>query len=219
MVNKIECKKRKLKSFWFNTYTQNRFNLKKEQYISIDITHFGWDCQMCLFDLYSGKQNEVIPKILFGDNVNIIDRWYIFCMNEVRIWGRYLLWVHIFITDNYQRKQVLLKLIFLLLKDFYIVKSSKELVCIGYNIWIGRNVCVMPYVIKGSGCKTGVNAVFIHDIKNNCVVGECLQKSLENWLLIWINVFHIKNNDISFAEDFMIFMYIYNKIIYNINSN
>lgn len=29
---------------------------------------------MCLFDLYSGKQNEVIPKILFGDNVNIIDR-------------------------------------------------------------------------------------------------------------------------------------------------
>lgn len=38
----------------------------------------------------------------------------------------------------------------------------------------------MPYVIKGSGCKTGVNAVFIHDIKNNCVVGECLQKSLEN---------------------------------------
>ena len=66
----------------------------------------------------------------------------------------------------------------------------------------------MPYVKKGSGCKIGVNAVFIYDITNNSVVGEYLQKSLENWLLKWINIFYIKNNDISFAKDFMIFMYI-----------
>lgn len=38
----------------------------------------------------------------------------------------------------------------------------------------------MPYVKKGSGCKIGVNAVFIYDITNNSVVGEYLQKSLEN---------------------------------------
>ncbi len=35
----------------------------------------------------------------------------------------------------------------------------------------------MPYVKKGSGCKIGVNAVFIHDITNNSVVGKCLQKN------------------------------------------
>ena len=152
-----------------NSYMGKNFNLKAPQYISIgNNTHFGKECQLCAFDSYRGTKHALKPKIKIGDNVTITDYCYISCMNEITIGNGCLFGMNTFITDNYHGSVNLEESI---LPPDQRQLYSKGAVKIGNNVWIGRNVCIMPNVQIGDGVIIGANAVVTHNIPNNCVVG------------------------------------------------
>ena len=42
-------------------------------------------------------------------------------------------------------------------------------VCIGNNVWIGENVCILLGVTIGDGCIIGANSVVNKDIPKDCI--------------------------------------------------
>lgn len=166
---KWNIKKKKLKNCGIDSYMGNKFNIISPQYISIgNHTHFGKECQVCAYDSYLGLKHKLTPKIIIGNNVTVTDHCYISCMNRVTIGNGCLLGVNTFITDNFHGN--------VSLEESTIPPNQRKLyskgpVYIGDNVWMGRNVCIMPNVKVGDGVVIGANAVVTHDIPDNCVVG------------------------------------------------
>ena len=113
------------------------------------------------WEYYNGIKVSDSPMLEIGDNVSIMDNGHISCMKKVTIGNGCLFGDNVFITDNFhggQQKEELL-----------MPPLERNLVCkgkinIGKNVWLGRNVCVMPGVTIGEGSIVGANAVVTKDI-------------------------------------------------------
>ncbi len=46
----------------------------------------------------------------------------------------------------------------------------KESVCIGHNVWIGMNVCILPGVTIGNNAIIGMGAIISKDVPDNAIV-------------------------------------------------
>lgn len=118
------------------------------------------------WEKYRGESIGTSPIITIGDNVSLMDDCQISCMNKVVIGNGVLIGKNVFITDNFHGQGTLEEMeIPPIERKLY----SKGAVVIGDNVWIGRNVCVMPGVSIGKGSIIGANAVVTHDVPDYSV--------------------------------------------------
>ena len=132
-------------------------------------------CSIQTWPEYEGKRTEKEPELYISDNVSIMSRCQISCMNKIIIGPGCLLGDNVFITDNFHgnyREDD---------KDIMPIKRalySKGPVVIGKNVWIGRNACIMPGVTIGDFSVIGANSVVTHSIKKNTVVAGSPAKEI-----------------------------------------
>ena len=111
--------------------------------------------------IHAWNKNGASPQIVIGNEVTFTDHSYISCANRVTIGNGVLLGENSFITDNFHGSS---------LKEELVISPSKRRitskgeVIIDDNVWLGRNVCVMPNVHIGEGTIIGANSVVTHDI-------------------------------------------------------
>ncbi len=155
-------KKKKLKSCGCNSHVGYNLVLKKPQYIEIgDNFSAGKDLKIEVWDEYKGELICKMPSIKIGKNVSIIDNCQISCCSSIFIEDGCLFGDNVFITDNYHGDNSLPQLKIPPVDRPLYVKGG---VHIGNNVWVGRNVCIMPGVHIGDGAVIGANSVVTHDI-------------------------------------------------------
>lgn len=121
----------------------------------------GRNLYLQAWNVYQGKLTEYVPKLIIGNNVSIMDDCQLSCAQNIIIEDGVLLGNNVFITDNFHGKSTLSEMMIPPLKrNLY----SKGPVLIKKNVWIGRNVCIMPDTVIGEGAVIGANSVVTHDI-------------------------------------------------------
>ncbi len=129
----------------------------------------GKGIKLQVWTKFSGKQMMIIPEMVIGDNVAIMDNCQLSCARSIHVGEGTLFGENVFVTDNYHGKGEGEELNTPPHKRKLYVKGAVQ---IGKNVWIGRNVCIMPGVIIGDGAIIGANAVVTKDIpKNSVAVG------------------------------------------------
>lgn len=143
------------------------FSVHGEKYITIK-NHFrgGKHVIIDAIDSYNGKSTGMVPEIVIEDHVTFTDNCYVSCINKIHIGSGTLLGPNTFICDNFHGNGGV--------EECEVIPTQRNLyskgpVCIGSNVWIGRNVCVMPGVKIGDGVIIGANSVVTHDVPNRCV--------------------------------------------------
>lgn len=158
---------KKMKCVGKNCKCQKGFSIIGEQFISIgDEFKGGENVSIHAWDKYNNKTNPNKPKIIIGNNVSMTKNCYISCVDKIVIGDGVLMGVNSFITDNLHGNNGF--------EELEIAPSERELyskgpVSIGNNVWLGRNVCVMPNVTIGNGTIVGANAVVTHDLPEACI--------------------------------------------------
>lgn len=137
------------------------------KYISIGNNfHARENLMLQTWDSYQGVSTEYIPELEIGDDVTVMSNCQISCLRKVQIGSGCLFGDNVFISDNLHGSNISEELgIPPLLRKL----SSKGPIIIGDNVWIGRNVCVLPGVKIGNGVVIGANSVVTHDIPENSV--------------------------------------------------
>ena len=142
-----------------------------------DDFHAGKECCLQSWQNYNGKKTQYNPVLILGNNVSLMSNCQISCMNRIVIGDGCLLGDNVFITDNYHGSNSLSELeVPPISRDLF----SKGTVSIGNNVWLGRNVCVMPGVTIGDGVIIGANAVVTHDIPSNSIAAGIPAKVIRN---------------------------------------
>lgn len=143
------------------------FSLRGLECISIgEDSHCGKFNQFSAYLQYRGKNTGIVPVLVIGNNVSIMNNCQISCANNVEVDDGTLLGDNVFIADNFHGANRLSELVIPPIdRDLFIGKP----IYIGKNVWIGRNVCIMPGVKIGDGAIIGANAVVTKDIPRNCV--------------------------------------------------
>ena len=150
-----------------NSHVGKDFSILGAKYVSIGHDfRAGQNFQLHAFDKYKGVVFQDAPEIMIGNNVTITDRCYISCANRIEIGDGVLFGPNVFIVDNFHGN--------ISIEEIEIPPNERPLfrkgrVKIGSNVWIGRNVCVMPGVSIGDNAIIGANAVVTHDIPANSV--------------------------------------------------
>lgn len=126
----------------------------------------GHHLKLHAWDVYNNAPTGFTPSIEIGNNVSILDNCQISCARKIRIGNNVLIGPNVLITDNFHGDASVDNLAIAPLDRMLVSKGGVE---IGDNVWIGRNVCIMPGVRIGDGCIIGANAVVTHDISANCV--------------------------------------------------
>ena len=109
------------------------------------------------------------PILCIGCNVQINDSVHIAAIKQVSIGDNVLIASRVFISDHnhgdYQAQD--------LLSSPDIPPAKRPLtyrpVCIGNNVWLGEQVCILPGVSIGDGSIIGANSVVTHDIPPNSI--------------------------------------------------
>jgi acetyltransferase-like isoleucine patch superfamily enzyme len=169
---------KKLKKCGDNFWLANDFEIKNPDCISIGCNFIGdrflriqaW-CE------YGNQKNATLPEIVIGDNVSIMRNCLISSANRIVIGNGCLLGDNVFITDNLHgsgSKQELK--VSPSVRKLY----SKGPVVIGDNVWIGRNVCIMPGVTIENGAIIAANAVVTHDVKFESIVAGVPAKVIKS---------------------------------------
>ena len=115
----------------------------------------------------SNEEKNTIPHIDIGSHVAIMSNCQISCIKHVVIEDGVLLGENVFITDNNHGAGDARELVIPPHdRDLF----SKGEVIIHKNVWIGRNVCIMPGVEIGEGAIIGANAVVTKDVPSFSVV-------------------------------------------------
>ncbi len=162
---KINKLKNSLKEVGENFYIDQGFN-----FIGANNIRIGDNFSMGKFGKIQAwvtyGKSSYNPSIVIGNNVSIMEMCHISCINYIQIGDGCLLGTNVFITDNYHGQTDK--------SDCNLPPIRKELytkgpVIICENVWIGRNVCVMPNVTIGEGAIIGANSVVTHDIPAFCV--------------------------------------------------
>lgn len=115
-------------------------------------------------NINTGKQ----PEMIIGNNVSFMDNCQISCLNSVKIGDNVLFGDNVFVTDNLHGDSTKSEL------DIPPTErklTSKGPVVIENNVWVGRNVCILPGVTVGEGAIIGANSVVTHNVQSYCVVG------------------------------------------------
>ena len=138
------------------------------QHIHIDDGFYAdrWT-RMHTWPEYRGKQTGYMPDLHIGKNVSFMTNCYVSCMNKIYIGNGCLFGDNVYITDNFHgdgsEKQ---KSIPPIDRELF----SKGSVTIGNNVWVGRNVCILPGVTVGDSAIIGANAVVTRDVESCAVV-------------------------------------------------
>lgn len=116
---------------------------------------------------YRGRPTGFAPELTVGSNVTMISGCHVSCMNRVTIGDGCLFGDNVFVTDNFHGQAASAA-------DLAVPPALRDLssagpVTIGKNVWLGRNVCVMPGVTIGDDAVVGANAVVTRDIPPRCV--------------------------------------------------
>lgn len=143
------------------------FTVKGPEYIEIGKNFsFGDHLKLETWELYNGIKTGYIPSLIIGDDVSFMNYCQISCLKSVVIGNGCLFGDNVLITDNFHGGKTVEELIVPPQKrNLY----SKGEVIIGDNVWLGRNVCIMPAVKIGSGAIIGANSVVTHDIPCNTI--------------------------------------------------
>lgn len=172
-INKLRSKlgwlikRRNLKRYGLHCHVGYDFVLKNPDHISIGNNfRAGKNLTMEVWDAYNGRKLINEAEIVIGDNVSIMDNCQFSAVLGIYIGDGTLLGSNVFITDNFHGKGEKDELNLPPAdRDLYI-KGKVE---IGDNVWVGRNVCIMPNVTIGHGSIIGANAVVTKDIPPNSV--------------------------------------------------
>lgn len=134
------------------------------------------NCILQTWKSYRGKATGYTPRLQIGNNVSIMSNCQISCVNQIEIGDGCLLGNNVFITDNFHGSSNLKELSVPPLER---VLYSKGPVIIGRNVWVGRNVCIMPGVRIGDNCIVGANSVVTHSFPNNVIVAGVPAKQIK----------------------------------------
>ena len=154
--------KKKFKHIGTKSFIRDNFVVIEPENITIgnNVT-IGKNCNIECYEEYLGKSTGYEPKLIISDDVVINDNCYISCLNEVLIGNGCLFGQNVYVSDNMHGQLTFNETqIEPVKRDLF----SKGPVHIGKNVWIGRNVCVMPNVKIGDYAIIGANAVVTHDI-------------------------------------------------------
>lgn len=183
MLNKIiknlrwKFKTSRFKSCGSNCRVGLDFSVHGEQYICMGNNFRGGKHIIIdAIDSYNGEDTGYTPQIEIGNDVTFTDNCYISCINKIKIADGVLLGSNTFITDNYHGKSTK--------EELQIPPSRRELfskgkVTIGKNVWIGRNVCILPDVTIGDGSVIGANSVVTHDVPSLTIVAGAPAKVIK----------------------------------------
>lgn len=136
----------------------------------------GKNCKIESYEYYNGVSTEYQHTLTIKNNISLAPNVYISCANEIIIEDGCLLGENCFITDNYHGRNS---------KDELDIPPadrklySKGPVHIGKNVWLGRNVCVMPNVTIGDYAVIGANSVVTHDIPAYAIAAGCPAKVIK----------------------------------------
>lgn len=107
------------------------------------------------------------PKIEIGDNVTIESDCHIGAVNYIKIGNGVLLASNVYISDHSHGETNYSDLnIFPLDRKL----SSKGGVVIGNNVWIGKNVTILPGISIGDNVIIGANSVVRSSFKSNSII-------------------------------------------------
>lgn len=117
------------------------------------------------------------PRIQIGKKVSMMENCQISCCNKITIGDGCLFGANVFVTDNFHGNNSI--------EQSVIPPINRPLkvmdeVNIGKNVWVGRNVCIMPGVHVGDGSIIGANAVVTHDIPSKSVAVGIPAKVIKN---------------------------------------
>ncbi len=146
------------------------------EYISIgDELYIDRWCRIHTWPDYNGKATGYTPKLIIGNKVSFMRNCYVSCMNSIEIGDGCLFGDNVYISDNYHGNPTKEKLdIIPIERPLY----SKGGIKIGKNVWVGRNVCIMPGVEIEDDVIIGANAVVTHSIKARSVVAGVPAKEI-----------------------------------------
>lgn len=165
-INRIKwiLASRKLRHIGKNSHVGECFSIVGCQSINIgDDFSAGKNVKIHAFDVSTSRK----PMIFIGNNVTITDNCYLSAAGEIKIGDGTLLGENTFICDNFHGRNSLEELKTPPNERKITYKGS---VCIGKNVWTGRNVCIMPGVSIGDGSVIGANSVVTKSIPAYCVV-------------------------------------------------
>lgn len=113
------------------------------------------------------KNNNNLPKIVIGSNVQINDYCHFGACQLIEINDGCLIASNVFITDHFHGKSDLQSLELEPLNREIYIKGS---VIIKENCWIGESVSIMPNVTLGKNCIVGSNSVVTKSFPDNSVL-------------------------------------------------
>lgn len=159
--------KRRLKKCGNNVSVDYGFGLKCPQCIIIgDNTRIDNNCLLQAQMLYKGQKTGYKPELVIGSDVTISYGTFISCLNRIVVGDGTLIGTNVYIGDHFHGKNTIDEVE---IKPAYRQLHSKGPVIIGKNVWLGRNVCVMPNVTIGDYAIIGANSVVTHDIPSYAI--------------------------------------------------
>ena len=176
-VNNLKFKLHRFRSIGKHYDIGRNVSVLNSEYISLgDYFCVGNNCLIQAWPAYRNKATGFKPDLTIGNNVSMMSNCLISCVNKVTIGDGCLLGDNVFITDNYhgngtesQRNIIPIE------RPLF----SKGPVSIGKNVWIGRNVCIMPGVMIGDCSIIGANSVVTKDVSSNTMVAGCPAKEIK----------------------------------------
>ena len=147
---------------WINCKILGKFKISDAKSVNLGENFVAKDG--LIIETYKVDQGS--PNISFGNNCILNIGCYFSCANKISIGSNCLFGCNVFVTDNshgsFSKDELLIKV-----NERKII--SKGPVTIGNNVWIGKNVCVMPGISIGDNTIIGANSVVTHNLPSNCV--------------------------------------------------
>lgn len=123
----------------------------------------------CRIEAFGSGRDDRTTRITFGANCHLGDNVHIAAVERVSIGCNFLAASKVFISDSSHGSY----------SDSN--PSSPESdpserplcaspVCIGDNVWVGENACILAGVTIGNGAVIGANAVVTHNVPDNTIV-------------------------------------------------
>lgn len=112
------------------------------------------------------KGQSFSPEIIIGNHVSMMENCQVSCCSKISIGDGVLFGANVFVTDNFHGDNSNDQMSIPPIDRPLDVKVE---VIIGNNVWVGRNVCIMPGVHIGDGAVIGANSVVTHDVPAYCV--------------------------------------------------
>lgn len=163
-VNRIRWKKLKWNKIGKSQIGKN-FSIISPDRISIGDNFYAED--NLKIQAWTTYQKQTFnPFIDIGDNVSMMENCHISCCNRIIIGDGCLFGANVFITDNFHGDNSTEQLIVPPINRPLNVRGEVK---IGKNVWVGRNVCIMPGVSIGDYAVIGANAVVTKDVPSSSV--------------------------------------------------